>query len=113
MQLKNDGDDVTFTGFSIKFEDLSFENSKQSAFGKSNVFLYKIDEYERRNCSIPTKKKCFPKCILVLPGKHSEKDYIEFNNNFGRKRTVINEATVKSFCRKVGRDIENINGKKV
>ena len=76
------------------------------------VFFMKLKIMKERFPSIP-QKKYFLKGIRVSTGKHSYEGYIDFVNGFSRRRIVMAEARVTTFCRKVGWDNGYSNGREI
>ena len=97
----------------IEVYDPPFKNVKRNDYGEGGDLFYECQDRERKNCFIPTKKKCFPKCIPFLTGKLSYEDYIEFLIGFSGKRTIMIEARFKAFYKKVERDTVFFNGKEI
>ena len=99
IQIKNDGDDVVFTGYLIEFYDPPFDGKTRSEYGKGSDLLSKIKEYEVKNCYVPKRKNCFAKWYRVFTGRNSYKEYFECLNDYDR-RIVMNKAEIQSLCKK-------------
>ena len=60
---------VIFTGLLYKSNKRDYENVKRSQYDRSTDFGQDIVEYTGNNCSIPTRRNCFIRCIKYLTGK--------------------------------------------
>ena len=78
IDVDYDSEDVTFTGCIYKLNTPQFNVVKQSTYGKGTNYMQEINEYQGKNCYIPTSGMCFIKCITYFTKKVYTEEFLSF-----------------------------------
>ena len=64
-----------------------------------------IEEYEGKNCYIPSGNGCFLKCIIYIFDKDFSIEYFEFIKSYKRRKNVMTRCRIPKFCKRYKIDI--------
>ena len=98
IDVDNDGEDVTFTGYVYKLNTPQFNVARRSAYGKSTDFMQEIVDYRGQNCYIPTSGMCFIKCTKCFTKKNNTELFLAFIPSKQRRYNVMKSARIERFC---------------
>ena len=101
IDIDYDSEDVTFTGYVYILNTPHFKIVKRSAYGRGTNHMQEIDEYQGRNCYIPTSGMCFIKCINYFTKKDYTEDFLTFIRTEKYRSGVMTTARIQPFCKNI------------
>ena len=93
----------------------NFKRVNRSDHGRGANEFNNIEEYEGKNCYIPSGNGCFLKCINYIFDKDFSIEYFEFIKSYKRSPNVINRCRIPEFCErfKIDIGIYDLNSKRI
>ena len=98
--------------------DRYFRNYKRinrSEHGRGANEFNNIEEYNGKNCYIPSGNGCFLKCINYIFDKDFSIEYFEFIKSYKRRPNVMSRCRIPEFCKryKIDIGIYDLNSKRI
>ena len=93
----------------------NFKRVNRSDHGGGANEFNNIEEYESKNCYIPSGNGCFLKCINYIFDKDFSIDYFEFIKSYKRRPNVMARCRIPEFCAryKIDIGIYDLNSKRI
>ena len=83
----------------------NFKRVNRSEHGRGANEFNNIQEYNGKNCYIPSGNGCFLKCINYIFNKDFNKEYFEFIKSYKRRTNVMPRCRIPEFCKRYKIDI--------
>ena len=83
----------------------NFKRVNRSDHGRGASEFNNIEEYEGKNCYIPSGNGCFLKCINYIFDKDFSIEYFEFIKSYKRRPNVMSRCRIPAFCKQYKIDI--------
>ena len=83
----------------------NFKRINRSEHGRGANEYNNIQEYEGKNCYIPSGNGCFLKCINYIFNKNFSTDCFEFIQSYKRRTNVMTRCRIPEFCERYKIDI--------
>ena len=93
----------------------NFKWVNRSNHGRGANEFNNIEEYEGKNCYIPSGNGCFLKCINYIFDKDFSIEYFEFIKSYKRRPNVMSRCRIPEFCKryKIDIGIYDLNSKRI
>ena len=93
----------------------NFKRVNRSDHGRGANEFNNIEEYEGKNCYIPSGNGCFLKCINYIFDKDFSTEYFEFIKSYKRRPNVMARCRIPEFCKryKIDIGIYDLNSKRI
>ena len=93
----------------------NFKRKNRSDHGRGANEFNNIEEYEGKNCYIPSGNGCFLKCINYIFDKDFSIVYLEFIKSYKRRPNVMARCRIPEFCKRYKIDIGlyDLNSKRI
>ena len=93
----------------------NFKRVNRSDHGRGANEFNNIEEYESKNCYIPSGNGCFLKCINYIFDKDFSIEYFEFIKSYKRRPNVMARCRIPEFCKRYKIDIGSydVNSKRI
>ena len=93
----------------------NFKRVNRSEHGRGANEFNNIEEYEGKNCSIPSGNGCFLKCINYIFDKDFSIENFEFIKSYKRRPNVMARCRIPEFCKryKIDIGIYDLNSKRI
>ena len=110
----DDHPSIYYTGNIYRY----FRNYKRitrSEHGRGANEFNNIEEYNGKNCYIPSGNGCFLKCINYIFDKDFSTEYFEFIKSYKRRPNVMARCRIPEFCKryKIDIGIYDLNSKRI
>ena len=104
MDKYDDHPSIYYTG-NIHRYFRNFKRVNRSDHGRGANEFNNIEEYEGKNCYIPSGNGCFLKCINYIFDKDFSIENVEFIKTYKRRPNVIARCRIPEFCKRYKIDI--------
>ena len=93
----------------------NFKRVNRSDHGRGANEFNNIEEYEGKNCYIPSGNGCFLKCINYIFDKDFSIEYFEFIKSYKRRPKVMARCRIPEYCKryKIEIGIYDLNSKRI
>ena len=93
----------------------NFKRVNRSDHGRGANDFHNIEEYEGKNCYIPSGNGCFLKCINYIFDKDFSIEYFEFIKSYKRRPNVMSRCRIPAFMKryKIDIGIYDLNSKRI
>ena len=110
----NDHPSIYYTGNIYRYFR-NFKRVNRSDLGRGANEFNNIEEYEGKNCYIPSGNGCFLKCINYFFDKDFSIEYFEFIKSYKRRPNVMARCRIPEFCKryKIDIGIYDVNSKRI
>ena len=83
----------------------NYKRINRSEHGRGTNEFNNIEEYNGKNCYIPSGNGCFLKCINYIFDKDFSIEYFEFIKSYKRRSNVMTRCRIPEFCERYKIDI--------
>ena len=110
----DDHPSIYYTGNIYRFFR-NFKRVNRSEHGRGANEFNNIEEYEGKNCYIPSGNGCFLKCINYIFDKDFSIEYFEFIKSYKRRPNAMARCRIPEFCKryKIDIGIYDLNSKRI
>ena len=93
----------------------NYKRINRSDHGKGANEFNNIEEYNGKNCYIPSGNGCFLKCINYIFDKDFSIEYFQFIKSYKRRQNVMARCRIPEFCKRYKKDIGiyDLNSKRI